>query len=235
MLKTYENDHRVRVNWTNGYWHCHRNAMRQWNIFYKMPTTIGTRICRCHRMHHDCNSAFGKRSRAPRAMAFACVDCMVIRINHSRILTQHSHRWHSVRIVRAPPCDSICPKCYRIKCPSVCYTTTMPEWNAFSDAQPMILPPSIGPVSTMALSISWMSLSIGEINYSFALLLLPQFRIECGATAAVAAAESLICSPFPLFLSLQSSISQLSDGHVFESIQWPDNCRENERENQKTN
>lgn len=35
------------------YLHYYRSVMRQRNIFYKMPTTIDSQICRCHRMLAD--------------------------------------------------------------------------------------------------------------------------------------------------------------------------------------
>lgn len=147
------------LNLANGYLHYYRNAMKRQNIFYKMPTTICTQICRYHRIHHDCNWAFGKRMPVHRPTVFVCDDCTATPINHSKILTQHFHRWHLDRLVPVPPCDSIYLKCYRTMCPSVYWTVSMLVWNAFFDAPPMKWPLSIGPVSKMVLSILWMILS----------------------------------------------------------------------------
>lgn len=114
-------------NSTNGYLHYYRNAAKQRNIFYKTPTTIGTQIYRYRRTRPDCNLVFEKRMRGHRAMVVVCVDCTVTPINHSKILAPNSRRQHSIRNVRAPPCDSICPKCCRTKCPLECCTAMMPE------------------------------------------------------------------------------------------------------------
>lgn len=134
--------------------------MKRRNIFYRMPTTIGTQICRYHQTHHDYNCPFEIRMPKHRAMVFACVDYTVTPINHSKILTQHFHRLHSSQLVQVPPYDSIYPKYYRTMYPSVYCTTMRLVWNAFFDAQPMKLPPSIGPVSKMVLSVWWMILPI---------------------------------------------------------------------------
>lgn len=147
------------LNLTNGYLHYYRNAAKQRNIFYKMPTTIGTQIYRYRRTRPDCNSAFEKRMRGHRAMVVVCVDCTVTPINHSKILTQNFRRQHSIRNVRAPPCDSICPKYCRTKCLLECCTVMMPEWSASFDALPKKSLLLVGLVSKMVLLVWWMILT----------------------------------------------------------------------------
>lgn len=133
--------------------HYYRSATKQRNIFCKMPTTNGTRIYRYRRTHRDYNLAFDKRMRGHRAMVFACVDYTATPINHNKTLTQYFHRLHPNRPERAPPCDSICPKCYRIMFPSVYCTATRPVWIAFFAAPPTKWLLLIAPVSKMVISV----------------------------------------------------------------------------------
>lgn len=129
-----------------------------------MPTTNGTQIYRYHRTQPDYNVPFDKRMREHLAMVFACVDYTVTPIDHNRTLTQYFHRLHPVRRGPAPPCDSICPVCCRIMCPSVYCTVTRPVWIAFSAAPPTKSPLSIAPVSKTVLSVSKAILLNGKIE-----------------------------------------------------------------------